>query len=96
MEKIKWLEKVTNEEFLEGIGEERAFLNTTLLRKANWNRYILRSALGQLTEVKGVGKRRFDDLRKRRRYCEVKSNLKIEKDGYGSWEKDTSYLPQTD
>ena len=35
MEKIKWLEKVTNEEVFEGIKEKRTYLNNTLLRKAN-------------------------------------------------------------
>ena len=35
MEKIKWSEKVTNEQVLDGIGEKRTLLNNTLRRKAN-------------------------------------------------------------
>ena len=33
MEKIIWSEKVTDEEFVERIGEKRTFLNNSLLRK---------------------------------------------------------------
>ena len=38
MEKIKWPEKVTNEQVLERIGEKRTFINNILdlRRKANW------------------------------------------------------------
>ena len=83
MEKIKWSEKVTNEQFLYRIGEKRTLLNNILRIKANWNGHILkrncllRDAIeGQMTEVKGVGRRRrrtqlLDDLRNRR-YCELK------------------------
>ena len=35
MEKIKWPEKVTNEQVLERIGEKRTLLNNILRRKAN-------------------------------------------------------------
>jgi hypothetical protein len=35
MEKIKWPEKVTNEQVLERVGEKRALLNNILLRKFN-------------------------------------------------------------
>ena len=35
MEKIKWLEKVTNEEVLERIEETRTILNNSLRRKPN-------------------------------------------------------------
>ena len=40
MEKIKWLEKVTNE--LDHIGEKRTLINNILRRKANWIGHILR------------------------------------------------------
>jgi hypothetical protein len=40
MGKIKWAEKVTNEEVLERIGEKRAFQNNILRRKANWIGHI--------------------------------------------------------
>ena len=52
MEKIKWSEKVTNEQVLEGIGEKRILLNDILHRKANWighivrKNWVLRDAIG--------------------------------------------------
>ena len=42
MEKIKWTEKVTNEQVLEGIGEKRTLPNNILCRIANWISRILR------------------------------------------------------
>ena len=42
MEKIKWSEKVTNEQVLDHIGEKRTLLNNILRRKANWIGRILR------------------------------------------------------
>ena len=61
MEKIKWSEKVTNEEIHERIGEKRTLLNNILCRKTNWIGHILRKHCllhdaieGQVT-VKGVG-----------------------------------------
>ena len=81
MEKIKWSEKVTNEQVLDRIREKRTLLNNILRRKVNWIGHILRRNCllldvieGQMTEVKGVGRRRtqlLDDLRNRR-YWEVK------------------------
>ena len=78
MEKIKWPKKVTNEQVLDRIGEKRTLLNNILPRKANWIGQILRrncllhdTIEGQMTEVKGVGKRGtqlLDDFRNRRRY----------------------------
>ena len=35
MDKIKWSEKVTDEQVLDRIGEKRTLLNNTLRRKAN-------------------------------------------------------------
>jgi len=59
MEKIKWSEKVTNEQVLEHIGEKRTLVNNILCRKANWVGHILRgnsilhdAIEGQMTEVK--------------------------------------------
>ena len=81
MKKIKWSGKVTNKQVLGRIGE-RTLLNNILRRKANWIGHILRRNCllhdeieGQMTEVKGVGRRRtqlLDDLRNRRRYWEKK------------------------
>ena len=42
MEKLKWSEKVTNEQVLERIGDNRTLLNNIVLRKVYWNGYILR------------------------------------------------------
>ena len=42
MEKIKWPDKVTNEQVLERIGMEKTDLNNILCRKANWIDHILR------------------------------------------------------
>ena len=42
MEKIKWPEKVTNEQVPEHIGEKRTLLNNILRIKANWTGHILR------------------------------------------------------
>ena len=42
MEKIKWSEKVTNEQVLERIGEKRTLLNNILHRKVNWIDHILK------------------------------------------------------
>ena len=59
MDKIKWSEKLTNEQILERIGENRTFLSNILRRKANWIGHILRrnygfhdAIEGQMTEVK--------------------------------------------
>jgi hypothetical protein len=83
MEKIKWSEKVTNEQVLGHIGETRTLLNNILRRKANWIDHILRrNFLLQITEVKGVGRRRIqllDDLRNRRRYWELKEEAEDRK-----------------
>ena len=89
MEKIKWSEKVTNEQVLDRIGEKRTLVNNILRRKANWISHIPRRNCllhdvieGQMTEVKGVGRRRtqlLDDLRNRRRYCELKEETEDRK-----------------
>ena len=42
MEKIKWSEKVNNEQVFDSIGEKMTLLNNILCRKANWIGHILR------------------------------------------------------
>ena len=88
MEKIKWSEKVTNGEALEHIGEKRTLLNNILCRKANWISHILRrncllhdAIEGQMTEVKGVGRRRTQllDYLRNRRYWELKEEAEVRK-----------------
>jgi hypothetical protein len=90
MKKIKWSEKITNEQVLEHIGEKRTLLNNILCRKTNWIGHILRKNFllhdikEQMMEVKGVGRRRthlLDDMRNRRRYWE----LKEESEDRGGW-----------
>ena len=92
MEKIKSSEKVTNEQGLERIGEKRSVLNI-LRKKGNWIGYILRrnclfhdAIEGQMTEVKGVGRRAqlLDDLRNRRRYWELKEEAE-DRNRYGNY-----------
>ena len=69
MEKIKCSEEVTNEQVLERIGEKRTLLNNILRRKANCIGHVLRRNCllhddieGQITEVKGVRRRRVTQL----------------------------------
>ena len=64
MEKIKWSEKVTNEQVLDRTGEKKTLLNNILHRKSNWIGHILRrncllhDAIERLImEVKEVGRR---------------------------------------
>ena len=77
MEKIKWSEKVTNEQILEHIVEKSTLLNNILHRKGNWTDHILRrncllqdAIEGQIMKVKGMGKRTqlLDDLGNRRNW----------------------------
>ena len=81
MEKIKWPEKVTNEEVLERIGEKRTLLTNIVRRKDMWICHILRRNCllhgdieVQMTELKGVGRRRRQLLHdsRNRRYWELK------------------------
>ena len=77
MEKIKWSEKVTNEQIPERIGENKILLNNIIRKKANWiGRILRRNCLlqdaieGQIMKVKGMGKRTqlLDDLGNRRNW----------------------------
>ena len=88
----KWSEKVTNEQVFERIGEKRTLLNNILRRKVNWIGHILRrncllhdAIEGQMTEVKGLGRRTqlLDGLRNRRKYWE----LKEEAEGRKRWRR---------
>ena len=45
MEKIKWYEKVTNEQVLERIGVKRTVIDNILCRKANWTGHLRRNGL---------------------------------------------------
>ena len=52
MEKIKWTEKVTNEQVLKRIGQNKILLNI-LHRKANWIGHILRRNCLLLDAIEG-------------------------------------------
>ena len=58
---------------------------------------LLQDAIeGQMTEVKGVGRRRtqlLDDLSNRRRYWELKEEAEDRKDGDDSLSIEHKYLP---
>ena len=83
--------RLTNEKVLDRIGEKRTLLNTRniLRRKANWICHILRINCllhdvieGQMTEVKGVGRRTTQhiyDLGNRRKYWELKGEAEDRK-----------------
>jgi hypothetical protein len=89
MEKIKWSEKVTNEQVLDRKGDKKTLLNNILRRKANWIGDILRrncllhdAIEREMKEVKGVGRRRtqlLDDLKNMRRYWELKEEAQDRK-----------------
>ena len=79
MEKIKLSAEVTDE-VLQLIGDKRTLPNKILCRKVSrvghileWNCF-LHDAVGQIAEIKGVGRREqpLNDLRNRRIYCELK------------------------
>ena len=83
-----WLRDLdTNQQVLDRIGEKRALLNNILHRKANWIEHnleincLLHDVIkGEMTEVKGVGRRTqlLDELRNRR-YWELKEEAEDQK-----------------
>ena len=85
MQKIKWSKKVTNEQVLDHIGEKRTLLNNILRRIDHILRIncLLYDAVEvQMTEMKGLGRRRtqqLGDLRNRRRYWELKEEVEDRK-----------------
>ena len=42
MEKIKWTDKISNEEVLQMVGEQRSLINTIKRRQKNWIGHVLR------------------------------------------------------
>ena len=84
IEKIKWTDRVTNEDVLRRVGEERIIIKTILQRKANWIGHILRRDCLLHDVIEGKlqgsnagrpGRRKIqilDDLRNKRRYWELK------------------------
>ena len=59
MEKISWTEKITNEEVLERVGEERQLIKLIRNRKKNWVGHVLRGdlLLKEVMEGRMEGKR---------------------------------------
>ena len=86
MEKISWTDHVRNEEVLLTVNEQRNILHEIRKRKANWIGQILRrncllqqviegKIKGQIEVTRRRGRRRkklLDDLKDRRRYCQLK------------------------
>ena len=76
-----------NEQVHGRIADKRTLLNNILRRKVNWIGHIFRGNCllhdaieGQMTEVKGVRRRRtqlLDDLRNRRRHWKLKIKKKM-------------------
>jgi hypothetical protein len=84
MEKISWTDRVTNEEVLQRVKEERNILHTIKRRKGNWIGHILRRDCllkhvieGRIGMMGRRGIRRkqlLDDLREKRRYWKLKED----------------------
>jgi len=100
MEKISWLDTVTNEEALRRVNEDRQILNSIWQRKHRWFGHVMRhdGLLHERTEGKMKGKR----TRRRRRiqmlhdlandgsFAALKRQLRTERDG--DTEKDVKNL----
>ena len=58
MEKISWLDKVTNEEVLRRVNEDRQILNSIWQRKHQWTGHVLRhdGLLHEINEGRMKGK----------------------------------------
>jgi hypothetical protein len=86
MEKIIWTDRVSNEEVLHRVKEDRNILHTINRGKANWFGHMLRRNCLLKHSIKGKlegriemtgrrGRRRkqlLDDLKEKRRYCKLK------------------------
>ena len=59
MEKIKWTDKISNEEVVRRVGEERSLVNTVIKRKKSWIGHVLRHdcLLKSVIEGRMEGKR---------------------------------------
>jgi hypothetical protein len=92
----KMPEKLNNEQVLDRVGEKSTLLYNILRRNANWIGHFLRrncflhdAIEGQMTELKGVGRRRrriqlLYDLRNRR-YWEIKEEAEDRKKWNGQF-----------
>jgi hypothetical protein len=59
MEKVSWTDKITNEEILRKVGEQRSIIKTIMNRKKNWIGHVLRgdNLLKEVIEGRLDGKR---------------------------------------
>ena len=59
MERISWIEKITNEDVLRRVGENRSMVETIIWRKKNWIGHIMRGdgLMKEVVEGKMEGKR---------------------------------------
>jgi len=86
MEKIRWTDRVKNEEVVQRVKKNRNMLQTIRRRKANWIGHILRRNCllkhviegeieGRIEVTGRRGRRRkqlLDDLNEKRGYCKLK------------------------
>ena len=87
MEKISYMDRITNEEVLRRVQENRSLISNVLKRKANWIGHILRrnGLLHDILEGKmeggnasRLGRRKIqilDDLKNGKRYWELKEEV---------------------
>jgi hypothetical protein len=68
MEKIRWTDRVRNEEVLHRVKEERSILNTIKRRKANWIGHILRRNCLLKHMIEGKLEGRIEVMGRRGRY----------------------------
>ena len=94
MERISWTEKITNEEVLRRVGEERTMLATIVRRKKNWIGHVMRGdglmkevMEGKMEGKRGPGRRRIgtiDDLLWKERYGDLKRRAE-DRRGWRVW-----------
>ena len=66
MEKISWTDRVTNEEVLHRVKEERNIIHTVKRRKGNWIGHILRGNCLLKRTIEGDRRRDISDGKKRK------------------------------
>jgi len=66
MERVSWMDKITNEEILNKVGEKRQLISVIRIRQKNWIGHVLRDEglLGEVMEGRMEGKRLRGRLQK--------------------------------
>ena len=82
MERVSWVQRITNEQVLERIGERRRLLEVIKKRKKNWIGHMLRRDCLLVNALEGLvcgrrrkGRRRYkllDDIKQNGGYAEMK------------------------